>query len=144
MVPCDFIVFRQSLNPLGEHHRLLVANALAQAATLAFGRTAEEVRAEGTADALVPHRVLAGNRPSSVLLLERLTPRALGVLVALYEHAVFTQGAIWGIDSFDQWGVELGKTLAARIAPELAAPGDLEPGHDSSTSTLIRRLRVDG
>ncbi len=144
MVPCDFIVFRQSLNPLGEHHRLLVANALAQAATLAFGRTAEEVRAEGTADALVPHRVLAGNRPSSVLLLERLTPRAVGVLVALYEHAVFTQGAIWGIDSFDQWGVELGKTLAARIAPDLAAPGDLEPVHDSSTSTLIRRLRVDG
>ena len=144
VVPCDFIVFRESLNPLGEHHRLLLGNALAQAAALAFGRTADDVRADGVSDALVAHRVLPGNRPSSVLLLERLTPRALGVLLALYEHAVFTQGAIWGIDSFDQWGVELGKTLAARIVPELAAPGDRDLGHDSSTCALIRRLQVEG
>ncbi len=143
LVPCDFIVFRESSNPIGEHHRLLLANALAQAAALAFGRTAPEVRAEGTEEALVSHRALAGNRPSSVLLLERLTPRALGVIVALYEHAVFTQGAIWGIDSFDQWGVELGKTLATRIVPELSSAEATGSGYDSSTRSLIRRLRGD-
>jgi glucose-6-phosphate isomerase len=139
LVPCDFIVFRESLEPLGEHHRLLLANAVAQAEALAFGKTADEVRAEGVPEALVPHRVFEGNRPSSTIVLDRLTPFALGSLVALYEHAVFTQGVVWGIDSFDQWGVELGKALATRVAGELGGAGD--PGHDSSTNALIRRLR---
>ncbi len=142
IVPCDFIVFRETLNPLGDHHRLLVANALAQAEALAFGRTLEEVRAEGVPEPLAQHRTFPGNRPSSTLLLDRLTPFSLGALVALYEHSVYTQGVVWGIDSFDQWGVELGKTLAGRIVPELA-PGDApEPGHDSSTNTLVRRYRA--
>ncbi|HEY7380136.1 MAG TPA: glucose-6-phosphate isomerase [Gaiella sp.] len=139
LVPCDFIVFRESLEPLGEHHRLLVANAVAQGEALAFGKTADEVRAEGVPEALVPHRVFEGNRPSSTIVLDRLTPFALGSLVALYEHAVFTQGVVWGIDSFDQWGVELGKALATRVADELGEGGD--PEHDSSTNALIRKLR---
>jgi glucose-6-phosphate isomerase len=141
LVPADLIAFAQPLNPLGRHHDLLVANVLAQAEALAFGKTAEEVRAEGTAAALVPHRVFEGNRPTNTLLLERLTPAALGRLVALYEHDVFTQGAIWGIDSFDQWGVELGKVLAQRIIPELEAPGEPKLAHDASTNALIRRYR---
>ncbi len=141
LVPCDFIAFAQSLNPQGRHHDILLANVFAQAEALAFGKTAAEVRAEGTADWLVPHRVFEGNRPSNTLLLERLTPAALGRLVALYEHSVFTQGTIWNIDSFDQWGVELGKVLAQRIVAELEAPGEPEPGHDSSTDALIRRYR---
>ena len=140
IVPCDFIVLRESLNPIGEHHTLLVANALAQAEALAFGRTADEVRAAGVAESEVPHRTFPGNRPSSTLLIGRLTPSTLGSLVALYEHSVLTQGVIWGIDSFDQWGVELGKTLAVQIAPELA--NGVEPGHDSSTNELIRRYRA--
>jgi glucose-6-phosphate isomerase len=141
LIPCDFIAFAQTLNPLGNHHDLLMANVFAQSEALAFGKTAEEVKAEGTPDWLVPHRVFPGNRPSSTLLLERLTPEALGKLVALYEHSVFTQGAIWNIDSFDQWGVELGKVLAQRIVPELAdAVAPL--GHDSSTNALIRRYRA--
>jgi glucose-6-phosphate isomerase len=141
LVPADLIAFAHPLNPLGRHHDLLVANVLAQAEALAFGKTAEEVRAEGTAEALVPHRVFEGNRPTNTLLLERLTPAALGRLVALYEHDVFTQGAIWGIDSFDQWGVELGKVLAQRIIPELEAPEDPKLAHDGSTNGLIRRYR---
>jgi glucose-6-phosphate isomerase len=140
LVPCDFIVLLESLNPLGEHHTLLVANALAQAEALAFGRTADEVRAAGVPEQLVPHMTFPGNRPSSTMLLGRLTPSSLGSLLALYEHSVLTQGVIWGVDSFDQWGVELGKTLAGRIAPELA--GGEEPGHDSSTNELIRRYRA--
>jgi glucose-6-phosphate isomerase len=139
IVPCDFIVFRESLNPLGEHHTLLTANALAQAEALAFGRTPDEVRADGVPEELVPHRTFPGNRPSSTLLLDRLTPFSLGALVALYEHSVFTQGVIWGVDSFDQWGVELGKTLAGRIVAELT--GASETPHDSSTRELIRRYR---
>ena len=119
LVPCDFIAFMESLNPLGRHHAMLLANVFAQAEALAFGKTPEQVRAEGTPDWLVPHRVFQGNIPSNTILLERLTPTALGKLVALYEHVVFTQGAIWNIDSFDQWGVELGKVLAQRIVPEL-------------------------
>jgi glucose-6-phosphate isomerase len=142
LVPCDFIVFRRSLNPIGEHHRLLLANVVAQGEALAFGKTADEVRGEGVPEGLVPHRVFEGNRPSSTIVLERLTPFALGSLVALYEHAVFTQGAIWEIDSFDQWGVELGKALAVRIGPELEGDGEL--AHDSSTNALIRRLRSSG
>jgi len=141
LIPVDFIAFARSLNPLGHHHDILVANVLAQAEALAFGKTAEEVRAEGTAPALVPHRVFEGNRPTNTLLLDRLTPAALGRLVALYEHDVFTQGVIWGIGSFDQWGVELGKALAQRIMPELEAPGEPELGHDTSTNALIRRYR---
>jgi glucose-6-phosphate isomerase len=142
LVPCDFIVFCQSLNPLGRHHDMLVANVFAQAEALAFGKTASEVRAEGTPEWLVPHRVFEGNRPSNMIVAERLTPETLGSLVALYEHAVFTQGAIWNIDSFDQWGVELGKALAGRIVPELeGGGGEPELGHDSSTNTLIRRYR---
>ncbi len=139
LIPCDFIGFLQPLNSLGRHHDLLLANVFAQAEALAFGKTPQEVSAEGTPEWLVPHRTFEGNRPSSTILLERLTPAALGKLVALYEHSVFTQGAIWGIDSFDQWGVELGKALAARIIPELqtGAAGQLE--HDSSTNSLIRR-----
>jgi glucose-6-phosphate isomerase len=141
LIPCDFIAFARSLNPIGEHHDLLTANVLAQAEALAFGKTAEEVRAERTPDWLVPHRVFEGNRPSSVILAEKLTPATLGKLVALYEHSVFTQGAIWGVNSFDQWGVELGKVLAKRIAPELSSEAEPELGHDSSTNTLIRRYR---
>jgi glucose-6-phosphate isomerase len=143
LVPCDFIAFAMSLNPVPPHHDLLVANVLAQAEALACGKTAEEVRAEGTADWLVPHRTFEGNRPSTVILAERLTPSMLGTLVALYEHSVFTQGVVWGIDSFDQWGVELGKVLAKRIIPELHA--DAEPPlshHDGSTQALIRRYRA--
>ena len=141
LVPCDFIGFCQSLNPLGEHHDLLMSNLFAQSEALAFGKTEDEVRAEGTPAWLVPHRVFEGNRPSNTLLAERLTPATLGSLVALYEHSVFTQGVIWNIDSFDQWGVELGKVLAARTTPELNSA--LEPAleHDSSTNTLIRRYR---
>jgi glucose-6-phosphate isomerase len=140
-VPCDFIGFMRSLNPVGEHHDLLMANVFAQAEALAFGKTADEVRAEGTPEALVPHRVFPGNRPSSVILAERLTPETLGALVALYEHSVFTQGAVWRIDSFDQWGVELGKVLAQRIVPELTGAGEPALRHDSSTNALIRRYR---
>jgi glucose-6-phosphate isomerase len=141
LVPCDFIAFAQPLDPLGAHHDLLVANVFAQGEALAFGKTADEVRAEGTPDWLVPHRTFDGNRPSNTLLLERLTPAALGALVALYEHSVFTQGAIWHIDSFDQWGVELGKALAQRIVPELGCAAEPALAHDSSTNALIRRYR---
>ncbi len=141
LIPCDFIAFAHSLNPLGRHHDILLANVLAQAEALAFGKTAEQVKAEGTPDWLVPHRVFEGNRPSNTLLLDRLTPAALGKLVALYEHAVFTQGTIWHIDSFDQWGVELGKVLAQRIIPELESPAEPDLHHDSSTNELIRRYR---
>jgi glucose-6-phosphate isomerase len=141
LIPADFIAFVRTLNPLGRHHDMLVANVLAQTEALAFGKTAEEVKAEGTPDWLVPHRVFEGNRPSNTLLLDCLTPNALGKLVALYEHSVFTQGTVWNIDSFDQWGVELGKVLAQRIIPELESNGEPELGHDSSTNTLIRRYR---
>jgi glucose-6-phosphate isomerase len=141
LIPCDFIGFVQPLNPLGRHHDLLLANLFAQAEALAFGKTPQEVRAESTPAWLVPHRTFEGNRPSSTILLERLTPLALGKLVALYEHSVFTQGAIWHIDSFDQWGVELGKVLAARIIPELETGAKCQLKHDSSTNTLIRRYR---
>jgi len=140
LIPCDFIGFSRSLNPLGRHHDYLMANVFAQTEALAFGKTAEQVKAEGTADWLVPHRVFEGNRPSNTLLLERLTPAALGKLVALYEHAVFVQGVVWHIDSFDQWGVELGKVLAQRIIPELDSSSEL--GHDSSTNALIERYRA--
>ncbi|HEV3213443.1 MAG TPA: glucose-6-phosphate isomerase [Acidimicrobiales bacterium] len=141
VVPVDLIAFAQGLNPLGDHHDLLTSNVFAQSLALAFGKTADEVRAEGTPEHVVPHRVMPGNRPTNVLLAERLTPRTLGALVALYEHAVFTQGAIWEIDSFDQWGVELGKQLASQIAPELGPGGPAALHHDSSTNTLIRRYR---
>jgi glucose-6-phosphate isomerase len=141
LIPCDFIAFEQTHNPLGDHHRLLLASVLAQAEALAFGKTPEQVKAEGTPDWLVPHRTFEGNRPSTFILGEQLTPEMLGKLVALYEHSVFTQGAIWGIDSFDQWGVELGKALAARIAPELERDSQPELHHDSSTNALIRRIR---
>jgi len=141
IVPADLIGFGRSLNPLGEHHDLLNSNVFAQAKALAFGRTAEEVRAEGAVEAVVAHRVMEGNRPTNVILAEVLTPRLLGTLVALYEHSVFTQGAIWGIDSFDQWGVELGKVMAREIAPQLSATAEPELGHDSSTNALIRRYR---
>ena len=141
LVPCDFIGFYRGLNPLGDHHDLLMANVFAQSEALAFGKTADEVRAEGTPDWLVPHRTFPGNRPSSTILADQLTPRTLGTLVALYEHSTFVQGVIWDIDSFDQWGVELGKVLAQRIVPELSAPVDAPLAHDSSTSTLIRRYR---
>ena len=141
LVPCDFIGFCQSLNPLGAQHDLLMANLFAQTQALAFGKTADEVRAEGTGEALVPHRVFEGNRPSNTLLAERLTPFTLGALVALYEHSVFTQGVIWNIDSFDQWGVELGKVLAEQIAAELTRIEPPVTGHDSSTQTLIRLYR---
>ncbi len=142
LIPCDFIAFGQPLNPLGRHHDMLLANVLAQSEALAFGKTPEEVKAEGTPDWLVPHRVFEGNRPSNTILAERLTPDTLGQLVALYEHAVFTQGAIWQIDSFDQWGVELGKVLAQRIIPELESPAEPPLTHDSSTNHLIRRYRA--
>jgi len=141
LIPCDFITFGKSLNPLGRHHDMLVANVCAQSEALAFGKTPAQVKAEGTPDWLVAHRVFEGNRPSNTLLLERLTPEALGKLVALYEHAVFTQGAIWHIDSFDQWGVELGKVLAQRIIPELENKTEPALKHDSSTNAVIRRYR---
>jgi glucose-6-phosphate isomerase len=141
LIPCDFIAFVETLNPLGRHHDMLLANVFAQAEALAFGKTAEEVRAEGTPERLVPHRVFEGNRPSNTILARCLTPEALGSLVALYEHSVFTQGTIWSIDSFDQWGVELGKVLAQRIIPELESAVEPPLAHDSSTNALIRRYR---
>jgi glucose-6-phosphate isomerase len=141
LIPCDFIGFLKTLNPLGDQHAMLLANVFAQAEALAFGKTAEQVKAEGTADWLVPHRVFEGNRPSNVILAERLTPEMLGKLVALYEHSVFTQGAIWNIDSFDQWGVELGKVLAQKIIGELTSPTEPKLAHDSSTTNLIRKFR---
>ena len=141
LIPCDFIAFSKTLNPLGPHHDMLIANVCAQAEALAFGKTPQQVKAEGTPDWLVPHRVFEGNRPSNVMFLDRLTPEALGKLVALYEHSVFTQGTIWQIDSFDQWGVELGKVLAQRIIPELASKTEPKLKHDSSTNALIRRYR---
>jgi len=141
IIPVDFIAFGRSLNPLGDHHDLLNANVFAQAKALAFGRTQEEVRAEGTPERIVPHKVMEGNRPTTVILSEVLTPYRLGTLVALYEHSVFTQGAIWGIDSFDQWGVELGKVLAKQIAPQLESEGEPALDHDSSTNALIRHYR---
>jgi glucose-6-phosphate isomerase len=141
LIPCDFIAFAQALNPLGRHHDMLLANVFAQTEALAFGKTREQVKAEGTPDWLIPHREFEGNRPSNTILMDRLTPAALGKLVALYEHVVFTEGTIWDVDSFDQWGVELGKVLAQRIIPELE--GRTEPGlrHDSSSNNLIRRYR---
>src|ERR671937_397168 len=142
LIPCDFIGFGQTLNPLGRHHDLLLANVFAQTEALAFGKTPEEVKAEGTPAGLVPHRTFDGNRPTSTILAKRLTPETLGTLVALYEHSVFTQGAIWHIDSFDQWGVELGTVLAGRIIPELESKTEPALGHDSSTNTLIRRYRT--
>jgi glucose-6-phosphate isomerase len=142
LVPCDFIAFHRSLNPIGRHHDLLVANVLAQTEALAFGKTVDEVKAEGTPDWLVPHRAFEGNRPTSTILADQLTPEILGALVALYEHMVFTQGAIWQIDSFDQWGVQLGKVLAERIVPELESGAEPALAHDSSTSALIRRHRA--
>jgi glucose-6-phosphate isomerase len=141
LIPCDFIAFSQPLNELGPHHDILLANVFAQAEALAFGKSAEEVIAEGTADWLVPHRVFEGNRPSNMILAERLTPATLGRLVSLYEHCVFTQGVIWNLDSFDQWGVELGKVLAQRIVPELESKTEPRLSHDSSTNNLIRRYR---
>ena len=141
LIPCDFIAFGKSLNPLGRHHDMLLANVFAQTEALAFGKTPEEVRAEGTPDWLVPHRVFEGNRPSNTILAKRLTPEVLGKLVALYEHSVFTQGVIWQINSFDQWGVELGKVLAQRIIPELESKAEPSLTHDSSTNNLIRRYR---
>jgi glucose-6-phosphate isomerase len=140
LVPCDFIGFCQSLNPLGTQHDLLMANLFAQSQALAFGKTEAEVVAEGVAPALAPHRVFPGNRPSNTILFDRLTPESLGKLIALYEHKVFVQGAIWGINSFDQWGVELGKVLAGRIAPQLSGDGALQ--HDTSTNALIQYYRT--
>src|SRR5437867_10843285 len=142
LIPCDFIAFGHALNPLGRHHDMLLANVFAQTEALAFGKTREQVKAEGTPDSLVPHRVFQGNRPSNTILAERLTPETLGKLVALYEHSVFTQGAIWNVDSFDQWGVELGKVLAQRIIPELESETEPALDHDSSTNNLIRRYRM--
>jgi glucose-6-phosphate isomerase len=142
LIPCDLIGFEETLNPLGDHHDLLISNVFAQAEALAFGKTADEVRAEGVAEELVPHKTFEGNRPTSVILARRLTPETLGSLVALYEHSVFTQGAVWGVNSFDQWGVELGKALAVRIIPELQAADEPELAHDSSTNALIRRYRA--
>jgi glucose-6-phosphate isomerase len=142
VVPCDLIAFEQPLNPLGDQHDLLIANMLAQAEALAFGKTAAEVRAEGVAEPLVPHKVMPGNRPSTILLLDRLTPATLGTLVGLYEHSVFTQGVVWGIDSFDQWGVELGKVLATRLAGEILAEDEPALAHDASTNALVRRYRA--
>jgi len=141
LIPCDFIGFCQSLNPLGRHHDLLMANLFAQTEALAFGKTAAEVKADGVPDALVPHRTFEGNHPTNTLLLPRLTPETLGKLVALYEHKVFVQGTIWHINSFDQWGVELGKVLAQRIVPELESEAEPKPTHDSSTNNLIARYR---
>jgi glucose-6-phosphate isomerase len=142
LIPVDFIGFAKALNPLGDHHDLLMSNVFAQAEALAFGKTEEQVRAEGTGETIVPHRVFEGNRPTNAILADRLTPRTLGALVALYEHSVFTQGVVWEIDSFDQWGVELGKALAQRIIPELQSAGDPDLRHDSSTNALIRRYRT--
>ncbi|MFZ1994447.1 MAG: glucose-6-phosphate isomerase [Solirubrobacteraceae bacterium] len=142
LIPVDFIGFAQTLNPLRDHHDLLMSNVFAQAEALGFGKTEEELRAEGTPEEIVPHRVMEGNRPTNTILAERLTPRVLGALIALYEHSVFTQGVVWSIDSFDQWGVELGKALASRIIPELSAEDDPELSHDSSTNALIRRYRA--
>jgi glucose-6-phosphate isomerase len=141
LIPCDFIGFAKTLNPLGRHHDILMANVFAQAEALAFGKTEAEVKAEGTADWLVPHRLFEGNRPSNTIMMDRLTPAALGKLVALYEHNVFTQGVVWQIDSFDQWGVELGKVLAQRIVPQLEDAAEPKLEHDSSTNALIRRYR---
>jgi glucose-6-phosphate isomerase len=141
LVPCDVIAFSQSLNPVGNHHDFLMANVFAQTQALAFGKTAEEVRAEGTPEPLVSHRVFEGNRPTNTILAERLTPHTLGAIVALYEHSVFTQGTIWQLDSFDQWGVELGKVLASRILPTLTRRADPALAHDSSTNALIARYR---
>jgi len=141
LIPCDFIAFGKALDPLGNHHDLLLANVFAQAEALAFGRTAEEVRAAGTPEWLVPHRTFEGNRPSTTILAERLTPETLGKLIALYEHSVFTQGTVWQIDSFDQWGVELGKVLAEKIVPELENADEPPLKHDSSTNALIRHYR---
>ncbi len=141
LIPCDFIAFARALNPLGRHHDTLLSNVFAQTEALAFGKTEDQVKAEGTPDWLVPHRLFDGNRPSNTILLDQLTPATLGKLVALYEHSVFTQGTIWQIDSFDQWGVELGKALAQKIIPELEAPSEPALSHDSSTNALIRRYR---
>jgi glucose-6-phosphate isomerase len=141
LIPCDFIAFGKPLNPIGRHHDILLANVFAQAEALAFGKTTQEVEADGTPPWLAPHRTFEGNRPSNTILLEKLTPASLGKLVALYEHTVFTQGAIWQIDSFDQWGVELGKVLAQRIIPELECETEPKLAHDSSTNALIRRYR---
>ncbi len=141
LIPCDFIAFGHALAPVGRHHDMLIANVFAQSEALAFGKTAQEVKAEGTPDWLVPHRVFEGNRPSNVLLAERLTPEVLGKLVALYEHSVFVQGVIWDVNSFDQWGVELGKALAQRIIPELESAAEPKLNHDSSTNNLIERYR---
>jgi glucose-6-phosphate isomerase len=142
LIPCDFIGFLKTLNPIGNHHDLLMANVFAQTEALAFGKTADEVRAEGTPEELLPHRVFEGNRPTNTILAERLTPFSLGALVALYEHSVFTQGVIWNINSFDQWGVELGKVLAVRIAEELKLSSDTDLRHDSSTNRLIGLYRA--
>jgi glucose-6-phosphate isomerase len=141
LIPCDFIAFARALSPLGRHHDMLLANVFAQTEALAFGKTREQVEAEGTPDTLVPHRTFQGNRPSNTILAERLTPETLGKLVALYEHSVFTQGVIWNVDSFDQWGVELGKVLAQRIIPELESENEPTLAHDSSTNSMIRRYR---
>ncbi|HEX6786212.1 MAG TPA: glucose-6-phosphate isomerase, partial [Acidimicrobiales bacterium] len=141
LIPVDLIGFGKTLNPLRDHHDILSSNVFAQAQALAFGKTAEEVRAEGTPEAVVPHRVMEGNRPTNVILAEQLSPYRLGTLVALYEHSVFTQGTIWSIDSFDQWGVELGKALAVAIIPELESEAEPELAHDSSTNALIRHYR---
>ena len=141
LVPCDFIGFLESLNPLGTHHDILTANLFAQSEALAFGKTSDEVRAEGVPEKLVAHRTFEGNKPSTTILCERLTPAVLGKLIALYEHSVFTQGVVWQIDSFDQWGVELGKVLAQRIVRELESVNDVELQHDSSTNALIGRYR---
>ena len=142
LIPCDFIAFANSLNPIGRHHDLLMANVFAQSEALAFGKTAEQVKSEGTSESLVPHRVFAGNRPSNTIMVDRLTPAALGKLVALYEHATYTQGVVWDINPFDQWGVELGKVLAQKIVPELESESNPELQHDHSTNTLISRYRA--
>jgi glucose-6-phosphate isomerase len=142
LIPCDFIAFVHPLNNIGRHHDILLANVLAQAEALAFGKTVEQVQAEGTPDWLVPHRVFEGNRPSNILLADRLTPEMLGKLVALYEHYVFTQATIWNVNPFDQWGVELGKVLAQRIVSELESQEEPVPAHDSSTNNLIHRYRL--
>jgi glucose-6-phosphate isomerase len=141
LIPCDFIAFIKALHPLGRHHDILMANVFAQAEALAFGKTAKQVKAEGTPEWLVPHRVFEGNRPSNMILAEQLTPETLGKLIALYEHSTFTQGVIWNLDSFDQWGVELGKVLAQRIVPELESKEEPGLSHDSSTNNLIRQYR---
>ena len=138
-IPCDFIAFAEPLNNLGKHHDILIANVIAQAEALAFGKTIDEVKAEGTPKSLEPHRVFEGNRPSNFIMADRLTPEMLGKLIALYEHSVFTQGVIWNIDSFDQWGVELGKVLSQRIIQEMESDGTMQLKHDASTNNLIRQ-----